>query len=421
MIFASGLLSTAATTSLFSIIDIILALTNVKFLFLSYSMKIPVEALWKKEFTKLHFSFESKLRSSTWLSMLTGNNTPLLFIAIFLLLSLKHDNSDNQQASIMWRLLITGYCILCNTSIEKASSFLYQHGTDKILELEHEQERDAIINYQPPSLSISQALIGTPYDLVGLKTDLSGIENLNLDAPSLFVANHTLWGVDMGPLINSVYQQTSGNVYLRGLADHAHFGLPHGEVLRYFGAVDGTRSNVDTLMKSKQNVLVYPGGQQEVLKHSSIKPYDLLWKQRLGFVKMAIKYGYPITPVSCVGVEDMLKIMYDMPVGSTTIPITYPINPMKLQKLYFYFGKPITTTQYFGDYQNNDYAIELRDKVKAAVQDGVKMLLQKQRNDPERYLTQQLASKVNAVMCGSKQTETASKASKLEEKHSKQE
>jgi hypothetical protein len=86
-------------------------------------------------------------------------------------------------------------------------------------------------------------------------------------------------------------------LYVRGLADHFHFCSSHGSVLKSFGAVDGTRDNVDCLMNAKQNVLVYPGGGQEVLKNSSFPKYALLWKERLGFARMDIKsMGIPLYP-----------------------------------------------------------------------------------------------------------------------------
>lgn len=81
------------------------------------------------------------------------------------------------------------------------------------------------------------------------------------------------------------------------------------------GGVDGTRVNAEFLMQHKQHILVYPGGQREVLKHSSIPNYALLWKERMGFARLAIKYGYPIVPVAAVGVEDFLHVAWDFGAG----------------------------------------------------------------------------------------------------------
>ena len=76
---------------------------------------------------------------------------------------------------------------------------------------------------------------------------------------------------------------------MRGLADHTHWMGPHGPLLRQCGAVDGSRPNVDLLMANKENVLVYPGGGQEILKPKKTMKYELMWKERLGFARMAIK------------------------------------------------------------------------------------------------------------------------------------
>jgi 1-acyl-sn-glycerol-3-phosphate acyltransferase len=62
-------------------------------------------------------------------------------------------------------------------------------------------------------------------------------------------------------------------------------------------------------MEAKQNILIYPGGGQEVLKHSSVLKYPLLWKEHLGFARLAIKHGYPIVPCASVGMEDMIDIV----------------------------------------------------------------------------------------------------------------
>jgi 1-acyl-sn-glycerol-3-phosphate acyltransferase len=182
------------------------------------------------------------------------------------------------------------------------------------------------------------------------------------------------------------------DVYVRGLADHFHFCSPHGSVLKLFGAVDETRAHVDCLMDAKQSVLVYPGGGQEVLKNSSVPKYSLLWKERLGFARMAIKHGYPIVPCASVGVEDMIDILGDINLESYRkgqfLPIPAPLNPTRLQKLYFWVGEPIPSAQYKGDWKNDTFAREVRDQTKAAVEKGIRSLQEKQQTDPDRFLVQ---------------------------------
>ena len=120
------------------------------------------------------------------------------------------------------------------------------------------------------------------------------------------------------------------DVYVHGLADHFYFACPHGSFLKAFGAVDGTRDNADALMEAKKNILVCPGGGHEVFKHSSVSKYSLLWKERLGFARLAIKHGYQIIPCASVGVEDMIDIMGNINAGflrtGQFIPIPSPTS-----------------------------------------------------------------------------------------------
>jgi len=50
--------------------------------------------------------------------------------------------------------------------------------------------------------------------------------------------------------------------------------------------------------------------------------------------------------------------------------------------------------QYNGDYTNDDYAKEVRDLTKAAVEQEIRDLQAKQSVDPERYMVDQYATKI---------------------------
>jgi 1-acyl-sn-glycerol-3-phosphate acyltransferase len=166
--------------------------------------------------------------------------------------------------------------------------------------------------------------------------------------------------------------------------------------MRWVGAVDGTRVNTEFLMTTKQNILVYPGGQREVLKHSGVKKYSLMWQDRMGFARLAIKHGYPIVPVASVGVEDMIDILMDLPIRSMKLPLPKPISPFRLQKIYYWIGEPIPTSHYNGDWENQDIVRRVRDETKFAIETGIELLLNKQINDPERYLTQQVRARIKS-------------------------
>lgn len=129
--------------------------------------------------------------------------------------------------------------------------------------------------------------------------------------------------------------------------------------------------------------------------------YELMWKERLGFARMAIKNRYPILPCACVGTEDMLDILFDLPLsflkGISPVSALPVAAPNSLQKIYFWFGKPIPTEKYQGDAENTEFAKELRDMTKAAIESGIKEMQAKQAEDPDRYLMARVAKDIRSA------------------------
>src|SRR5664279_5318696 len=100
-------------------------------------------------------------------------------------------------------------------------------------------------------------------------------------------------------------------IRLRGLGDHGHYRIPvWRNLLERSGMVRGTRENVRALMRDGQHILVFPGGTGEVF-HGRGQKYQLLWKERVGFARLAIEFGYPIVPFAAVGAEEMFDIVID--------------------------------------------------------------------------------------------------------------
>ena len=57
-------------------------------------------------------------------------------------------------------------------------------------------------------------------------------------------------------------------------------------------------------------ILVYPGGGREVAKRKG-ESYKLIWKERMGFARLAIEHGYTIVPFAAVGAEEAVDIVLD--------------------------------------------------------------------------------------------------------------
>jgi len=241
-----------------------------------------------------------------------------------------------------------------------------------------------------------------------------GMDYINPEKPTLFVSNHTIYGVIDAPLLVAEVFQKKGFL-IRSLGDTAHFSIPFWkELLMFGGAVQGTRENCAQLMKQGKHILVFPGGGREVFKRKG-EAYKLIWKNRTGFVTMAIEYGYSILPVAQVGVENTYSILFDAndllktPVGTllkqTGIlkkylrngdiipPIARGLGLTMIPRpecLYFSFGPPISTSSYKGQHNNPEALIDLRNKVETALIQEIRKLLHYREQDTNIGLLRRL-------------------------------
>jgi len=136
------------------------------------------------------------------------------------------------------------------------------------------------------------------------------LERADAARPTLFVGNHSLYGVlDVLLFADGLYRERG--ICLRSLADRNHFRIPAWrDFVVLTGAVLGTRRNCAELMRRGEHILVFPGGAREVFKHRG-EAYRLIWKERYGFVQLAIEHGYPITPYATVGAEEAFDLLLD--------------------------------------------------------------------------------------------------------------
>jgi len=248
-----------------------------------------------------------------------------------------------------------------------------------------------------------------------------GAERIPRHGPVLLTGNHSVFGVIDIPMLGiEVFEKTGRTV--RGLADHNHFALPvWRDVLQQIGAVRGTRENCARLFEEGEAVLVFPGGGREVMKHKHER-YKLIWKERVGFARLAIEYGVPIVPFASVGVEDMFDIVADAddilrsPAGGLlrALGITEqpwfrhgevippvargrgPASLPRLERQYFLFGDPIETGVWAGRHEDRDACFELRTQVQRAIEHQIAQLREVREADPERYPVQRLLRRLSA-------------------------
>ncbi len=234
-----------------------------------------------------------------------------------------------------------------------------------------------------------------------------GLENIDPAKPTLMVGNHTIFGVIDAPILLAQIYRERG-VQIRTLADHAHYDIPGWRAMvDRAGGVEGTRENCTRLMQQREHIMVFPGGAREVSKRKG-EQYQLTWKRRTGFCKMAIANGYNILPFASVGPDDMYDIVLDAedilrsPVGrlmkkagllekdgmlrggDIIMPVTRGLGLSFIprpERFYFSVGQEIDVSEYSGREQDEDALFELRDKVAFAIQDLISELLTVREQD----------------------------------------
>ncbi|HUA46344.1 MAG TPA: lysophospholipid acyltransferase family protein [Solirubrobacteraceae bacterium] len=240
-----------------------------------------------------------------------------------------------------------------------------------------------------------------------------GIEQVP-DRPVLFVGNHTRYSfLDLPLMMSELW--TRRRIVVRGLGDHGHYAIPvWRDLLTRVGMVRGTRENVRVLMRDGQDVLVFPGGAGEVFKGRG-QDYQLMWKERLGFARLAIEFGYPIVPFAAVGAEEMLRVVVDhqMPgaaqisalmhqlVGVPLPPLARGIGPTcvpRPERLYFWFGNPVDTDRYHRAVEHDMAAREVRDLVQDRVEHQIAGLLALREQDPGRRLRPRATQAVRELL-----------------------
>ncbi|ENU24011.1 hypothetical protein F993_01327 [Acinetobacter proteolyticus] len=238
------------------------------------------------------------------------------------------------------------------------------------------------------------------FDPVFLNSD-----QLNMSKPALFVGNHTLYGLLDVPLFVEYIREQHG-IHLRSLGDRMHFNVPiWKDILTKGGMVLGSPENCHALMESGQSIIVFPGGAREVMRRKGEK-YQLIWKKRTGFARLAIEHGYDIIPFASVGADDCFDIVIDandiqqnataqkvlkafklndklrggdilppIPVGVGYLPIPKP------QRFYFSFGERISTLNVVDDEQG---IWNIREQVAQSIKDQISELKKYRSTDKKQ-------------------------------------
>lgn len=291
------------------------------------------------------------------------------------------------------------------------------------------RKHDFIKDFIPPSMSEYKKAVET-YGLyryyvspVMLSTMpdgkmVRGLAGVPSEGPVLLVGYHMLLGTELVPLALEFLREKK--VLIRGLTHPTLFTqqatsssneISFFDLMKVFGALPVTPSNLFKLFSTKSHGLLYPGGAREAL-HRKGEDYKLFWPDQPEFVRMAAKFGTTIVPFGVVGEDDVAEIVLDyndymrIPVISDRIKksneegirlrtdmggeianqdLYFPgILPKIPGRFYFLFGKPIETKGKENVLKNRDSANELYLQIKSEVEDNIAYLLKKRKEDPYR-------------------------------------
>ena len=196
-------------------------------------------------------------------------------------------------------------------------------------------------------LSLLEALI--PVIRSYFRYEVVGMENVPPKGRAILVSNHGILPVDALLLIYAI--KDSLDRWPRGLTDRRIFRIP---VVRQFfmdlGIVLANPRTGKALLSKEHIVYIMPGGAKEAFK-SSRERYRLLWRRRMGFVRLAIKTGSPIVPSVCIGIDEAYHVLFEGYKLSERVfgkgvflPLSLPLGlgPLPFPvKLTHYVGEPI--------------------------------------------------------------------------------
>jgi len=149
---------------------------------------------------------------------------------------------------------------------------------------------------EDPAFARLYALVKRYFDL-----QIVGRENIP-DEPTLFVGNHCLLGLDGWLVMPALYFEAGR--FVRSMADDIwmQWGAVADRLIAN-GLIPANPRICDAMMEDGEDLLVFPGGAFETIKPAAEK-YTLKWRERYGFVRMAARHGYSITPFATVGPDD---------------------------------------------------------------------------------------------------------------------
>ena len=233
------------------------------------------------------------------------------------------------------------------------------------------------------------------------RMEVEGWENLP-DAPALLIGIHSggpfpwdAWTVGV-----QWWRHFGRSRPLHGTAHDALMATPVvGTYFRRMGVLPAAPDSITGALAAGRDVALWPGGERDSLRLWTRRDEAIL-AGRDGFVKLAIRSGVPIVPISTVGGPDampvlatgrrlatllrldkvarlkMFPIAFQLPWGLS--PALLPEVPLPT-KIRTAFGKPIELDSDPARADDQQYVRDRYDEVQASIQSGMDRLARRRR------------------------------------------
>ncbi|MBK8692800.1 MAG: acyltransferase family protein [Deltaproteobacteria bacterium] len=221
------------------------------------------------------------------------------------------------------------------------------------------------------------------------RVEVEGIENVPTTGRVALVANHSgAIPLDGIMLATALRKEHPGARPLRWLAEDFIFHFPFaGAYLNRLGAVRACQENAERLLRKDACLALFPEGVKGIAKPFRER-YQLQRFGRGGHIKLAIRTGTPIVPVTIVGAEETWPMLFQSGrlskmLGLPFVPITptFPLlGPLGLAGLparwKIVFGEPIAMDAYRPE-QSEDIVLvnRLNEKLRETIQGTLDRLL----------------------------------------------
>ena len=160
---------------------------------------------------------------------------------------------------------------------------------------------------------------------------LIGAENIAPQGGVLGITSHGMATYDLFLTAHALYRQTGRPIRLLG--DAIWFSTPSlARTAERLGMVNTRPELARQLLDEGNVVAVAPGGTREAIRPST-KRFQVSWRGRAGFARLALEAQKPIVLCTCPAV-DMIYTLYDNPLTSFAyrqwkipLPIMHGVGP----------------------------------------------------------------------------------------------